>query len=313
MSNLGALVAERGRLEEATAWYQHAIAADDVLAPAHNDLGAALAKLDRAEEAEALHRRAIALRPGFADAHYNLGAALQDQGRIEEALASYEQAVALKPDMVDARWNRAFVLLTLGRFEEGWREHESRWRRKVQPPRSFPQPLWQGEPLDGRTILLHAEQGWGDTLQFLRYVPLFAERGGRVVLQVPQPLRRLAAASLGGHAEVLADTEVSPPFALHSPLLSLPLAFGTTLETIPTTIPYVSVDPAILALARASWVDPRPQGRPRLRRQSPPQERPQPGAALRYPRHRLAFALGRRARRRARPAAGGRFGHGSVG
>ncbi|SEC96814.1 Predicted O-linked N-acetylglucosamine transferase, SPINDLY family [Rhizobiales bacterium GAS191] len=247
MSNLGAVLAERGRTEEATVWYHHAITADEVFAPAHNNLGAALARLDRAEEAATLHRRAIALKPDFADAHYNLGVALQDQGRIEEALASYEQAIGLKPDMVDARWNRAFVLLTLGRYADGWREHEWRWRRKVQPPRSYPQPLWRGEPLAGRTVMLHAEQGWGDTLQFMRYVPLVAARGGRVVLQVPAPLFRLAAAALAGQAQVMSDSDVPPSFDLHSPLLSLPLAFSTTLETIPAATPYVAADPSIAA------------------------------------------------------------------
>src|SRR5262249_54034041 len=148
-------------------------------------------------EAEALHRRAIALKPGFADAHYNLGVALHDQGRFDAALASYSEAVQLKPEMVDARWNRAFLLLLMGDYPEGWREHEWRWKRKHQPPRSFPQPLWRGEDIAGRTILLHAEQGIGDTLQFMRYAPMVAARGARVILQVPPQVHRLAAAAMG--------------------------------------------------------------------------------------------------------------------
>jgi tetratricopeptide (TPR) repeat protein len=249
MSNLGAVLALRGRIDDATAWYGHAVAADSQLAPAHNNLGAALARLDRFDEAEIAHRRAIALKPDFADAHYNLGVALQDQGRFEEALASYAKAVELKPDLVDARWNLAYLLLALGRYAEGWREHEWRWRRKEQPPRSYPRPLWRGEPLDGRTILLHAEQGMGDALQFMRYVPMVSARAGRVVLQVPAPLLRLAKASIGNHAQVLADGDMLPAFDLHCPLLSLPLAFGTTLETIPAEVPYATVDPA----AAARW------------------------------------------------------------
>ncbi|HXW23410.1 MAG TPA: tetratricopeptide repeat protein, partial [Xanthobacteraceae bacterium] len=287
MSNLGAVLAARGRIDDATAWYGHAVAADPQLAPAHNNLGAALARLDRPDEAEALHRRAIALKPDFVDGHYNLGVALQDQGRFEEALASYDKAVALKPDLVDAHWNRAYAMLALGRYEEGWREHEWRWKRKEQPPRDYPQPLWRGAPLEGRTILLHAEQGMGDTLQFMRYVPPVAhgsrpgrhpeepaqraskghpevpakraskddgraphhDGGGRVILQVPAPLLALAKASLGEDVRVLADGDVLPPFDLHCPLLSLPLAFGTTLKTVPADVPYVRVDPA----AAARW------------------------------------------------------------
>jgi Flp pilus assembly protein TadD len=178
MSNLGAVLAERGRVEDATVWYGRAIATDGAFAPAHNNLGAAFARQDRNEEAEALHRRALALKPDFADAHYNLGVVLQGQGRYAEALASYRKAVELKPDTVDARWNLAYLMLLMGDFADGWREHEWRHRRKEQPPKSYPQPLWRGEPLGGRTILLHAEQGIGDTLQFMRYVPLTAERGG---------------------------------------------------------------------------------------------------------------------------------------
>jgi predicted O-linked N-acetylglucosamine transferase (SPINDLY family)/ADP-heptose:LPS heptosyltransferase len=243
MSNLGALLAERGQLEQATEWCGRAIAENGEYADAYNNLGSALVKLDRAGEAEALHRRAIALKPGVADAHYNLGVALHDLGRFDEALASYNEAIRLNPESHDARWNRAVVLLLRGDYPEGWREHEARWQRKHQPPRSFPQPLWRGEDIGTRTILLHDEQGMGDTLQFMRYAPLLAARGARVLLQVQRPLLRLATASLDG-IEVFAEGDLIPPFALHSPLLSLPLACGTTLDTIPARIPYLKVDPA---------------------------------------------------------------------
>jgi hypothetical protein len=247
MSNLGAVLAERGRLDEASGWYSRAITERRDFADAHNNLGATLVKLDRATEAEALHRRAISLKPDFADAHYNLGVALHDQGRFDEALASYDEAARLNPELVDARWNRAFLLLTMGRYAEGWREHEWRWRRKQQPPRSFPQPLWRGEPASGRTILLHNEQGTGDTLQFMRYAPLVAAGGARVLLQVQRPLQRLVRGSVDRAIEVLGEGDVLPPFDLHSPLLSLPLACATSLDAIPATVPYVAVDPAIAA------------------------------------------------------------------
>jgi len=192
---------------------------------------------------------AIALKPDFADAHYNLGVALHGQGRFDEALTSYDEAARLNPEFVDARWNRAFLWLTMGRFAEGWREHEWRWRRKHQPPRSFPQPLWKGEPIAGRSILLHNEQGIGDTLQFVRYAPLVAAHGARVLVQVQRPLARLVRGSLDGGIEVLAEGDLLPPFDLHAPLLSLPLAFATTLENVPARVPYLKTD----AAAAARW------------------------------------------------------------
>ncbi|HEY1980883.1 MAG TPA: tetratricopeptide repeat protein [Xanthobacteraceae bacterium] len=250
MSNLGALLATRGRLEDATGWYDRAIATDAQFAPAHNNLGAALNKLNRSEEAAHYHRQAIALKPDFAEAHYNLGVALQDQACLAEALASYEKAIALRSDYVDAHWNRAFTLLASGRYAEGWREHEWRWRRQEQQPRDFAQPLWRGETLAGRTILLHAEQGIGDSLQFMRYVPRVADLGGRVILQVQPAILRLAKATFADRVEVISDAAAPPVFDVHSPLLSLPLALGTTLETIPPAVPY-SFD----ATAVARWRD----------------------------------------------------------
>jgi len=242
MSNLGAVLAERGRLEDASTWYRRAISEQGDFAPAHNNLGAALVKLDKAEEATAYHRRAIALKPDFAEAHYNLGVALQEQASFDAAQVSYDKAVELSPDYVDARWNRAFLMLLRGDYSLGWREHEWRWRRKEQPPKSYPLPLWRGEPLAGKTILLHAEQGIGDTLQFLRYVPLVANLRGRVLVAVQPSLQRLVARTLSGIAEVFSQDDVLPQFDLHCPLLSLPLAFNTVLESIPSKETYLAVD-----------------------------------------------------------------------
>ena len=249
MCNLGAVLAECVAASRMPPPGTTAPSRRRPVCPRPTTPGAAFARVDRNEEAEALHRRALALRPDFADAHYNLGVVLHGQGRPEEALSSYSKAVELKPDMVDARWNRAYVMLLRGDFAAGWREHEWRHQRKEQPPRSYPQPLWRGEPLADRTILLHAEQGIGDTLQFMRYAPLVAQRGARVVLQVQRPLKRLAAAALGGSAQVIADGDVPPPFDLHCPLLSLPLAFATMLETVPARVPYLPVAPD----AAARW------------------------------------------------------------
>lgn len=249
LNNIGALFAERGELNAATEWYRRAIEKQPTFAPAHDNLGAALFKLGCPEEAAAFHRRAIALQPGFAQAHYNLGVALQEQGRIEDALASYSEAVAMQPDIVDARWNRAVALLSLGNYSDGWREHEWRWRRREQPPRDFEQPLWRGEDLNGKSILLHAEQGLGDTLQFIRYVPLIAARAAHVIVAVQPSLLRLISASLSDSVEVKAAADPLPGTDVHCPLMSLPFVLGTTLQSIPACVPYIKADP----LAAERW------------------------------------------------------------
>src|SRR5207302_1845162 len=193
-----------------------------------------------------------ALRPDFAAAVNNLGRALRDLGEVEAAIRHYTQAIALKPDYAEAHWNRALLHLLSGRFAEGWEEQEWRWKVAGFPsiPRAFAAPLWRGERLAGETILLHAEQGFGDTLQFLRYVPLVAAAGGAVILEIQPELARLAA-GLSGVTQLVQRGTALPAFSWHAPLLSLPRAFATTLETISAGIPYLSVPPECLGPWRA--------------------------------------------------------------
>jgi tetratricopeptide (TPR) repeat protein len=249
--NLGAVLTVLGQLDEAVEWYTRAIGARPDLPAAHNNLGSALFKLDRFEETIEHCRRAIALRPDYAQAHCNLAAALEQQGQFAEARDSYEEAIALDPDQVDAQWNRALFLLRVGDYARGWPAYEWRWRRKQQSPRYVSRPLWRGEPLAGRTILLQAEQGIGDTIQFVRYVPAVAAAGGRVVLAVQRPLRELMAANFESSTTTVAsDDDPLPPFDLHCPLMTLPLAFGTTLDSIPSTRPYLTADAHIAGIWR---------------------------------------------------------------
>jgi tetratricopeptide (TPR) repeat protein len=246
---LGVVLRAQGRLEEAVARYQQALALSPDRPEARSNLGVALVDLGRPEEAIAHHKKALALRPDRAELHYNLGSAFQRQGRYAEALACYGRALALKPHYAEAHLNRALALLLTGEFEEGWEEYE--WRFAVaRYDRKFDQPLWSGEPLAGRSILIHAEQGFGDTLQFARYVPAVAERGGRVVLEVPAPLIRLAR-MVAGASEVVAAGDSLPAFDCHCPLLSLPRVFKTNLATIPNAVPYLRVP----AEASAGWAE----------------------------------------------------------
>lgn len=249
LNNLGVLLSERGRASEAEGCLRQALSLAPDQADAHSNLAAVLTRLGRPGEAEDSARQALRLAPGDAEAHFNLGAALHDTRRIGEAEASYRQALRLKQNFADAHVNLGYALLLAGRYEEGWPEHEWRWRGRhlKAGARSFSEPLWTGEAIAGRTLLLHAEQGLGDTLQFCRYAALI-EPGARIVLEVQPPLTRLMK-SLPGNILIVAHGDPIPSFDLQCPLLSLPLAFKTVVETIPVDIPYVAAD----RVAAARW------------------------------------------------------------
>jgi hypothetical protein len=226
---------------------------DPAHADAHNNLGAALHDLGRLTEAEASCREALRLRPNHPEAHSNLGNALHELGRLTEAEASYREALRLRPNHPEAHRYLGHTLLLAGRFEEGWKEYEWRWRTKEMSSRvrDFSAPLWTGEAIGDRTILLHAEQGLGDTLQFCRYAPLMV-CGAGIILEVQAPLVRLLS-RLPSVREVVAQGDRLPLFDLHCPLMSVPRAFGTTLDTVPAATPYLSAHPALRCkLAKAA-------------------------------------------------------------
>jgi len=194
--------------------------------------------------------RAMALEPQLADAFNNLGRVRQAQNRNAEAIVAFDRALALHPDRADVHLNRSLSLLLLGRFAGGWRAYEWRWQTFPGPRRELQRPRWDGAAsLAGRTLLVTTEQGLGDTLQFGRYAQILGARGGRVVLEVQPPLKRLAA-GIAGAARVATAGEALPEFDLHCPLLSLPLALGTAADNIPAPVPYVAVEPARLAAWR---------------------------------------------------------------
>ncbi|MGA2537051.1 MAG: tetratricopeptide repeat protein [Terracidiphilus sp.] len=239
-SNLGVLLRLEGSLEDSLACHQRALSLSPNSAQALDNLGNTLCDLGRLDESAASHRRAVAIRPNFAAAHSNLGHTLRKQGKLPEARQSFNRALALEPQNAEIRWNLALLDLLEGNFAAGWLGYEARHQRNENRPRSFPQPIWRGEPLHGARILLHAEQGLGDSLQFVRYVPMVHAAGGTVILNVPASLRRLAA-QLPGVETLTVDDEPLPPFDWHAPLMSLPLAFKTGFESIPNQCPYLTV------------------------------------------------------------------------
>jgi tetratricopeptide (TPR) repeat protein len=235
-SNLGNALHAQGRLEDAIAAHRRAIALKPGHADAFGNLGNALKDHGQVEEAIAAYRHAIALKPDHADAHSNLGSALYALGQPEEAIAACQRAIAITPDHADAHWNASLAWLAMGNFSAGWDAFEWRWRCKGFPrPRPSAKPLWLGtSALKGARILLWGEQGLGDQIQFARYAPRLAERGAEVILEVHDALVGLLDGLPGVSKVVSARTPVpDSDFDVHCPLMSLPLALGTELSTIP--------------------------------------------------------------------------------
>jgi tetratricopeptide (TPR) repeat protein len=244
-SNRGCALRDLGRPADAVASCEQALVLRPDYAEAWSNRGNALSDMNRPSDAQASYERALAASGKFADAWNNLGLTFIDMNRHEDALACYDRALALGPDAVETHWNRALCLLQMGRFDAGWAEYEWRWERKriKAGKREFDARLWLGDvPLDGKTILLHAEQGLGDTLQFCRYAALVARQGAQVILEAQPELMRLLT-GLEGVAQLVEAGRTLPSFDCHCPLLSLPLAFHTDISTIPAKTPYLFADP----------------------------------------------------------------------
>jgi tetratricopeptide (TPR) repeat protein len=253
LNQRGVVLLELGRTGEALASFEAALAADPNLLDALGNYGNVLLKLNRPADAIAVYDRALALAPHNPGLLTNRAIALRKLDRPQEALMSVRRALVAKPDFAQARFVDSLVRLTLGDFQAGWRAYESRWqgRNLSSQRRDFAAPLWLGEgALTGKTILLHAEQGFGDTMQFVRYAPLVAARGAKVVLEVQRELVRLVS-RLEGIGTVVGRGEALPPFDLHCPLLSLPFACRTELASIPAPVPYLAAADEDVALWRA--------------------------------------------------------------
>jgi FkbM family methyltransferase len=244
-NNLGLSYLDDNRLDEATAALREAVRLQPDFAQGHNNLAIAHWRKGRLDDAEASYREALRLRPDFPEALNNLGNTVADQGRFDEGLLLFAEAEKVKPDYVDPRWNRALIRLLQGDLERGFAEYEARFELKHFQVRRPEQPRWDGSDLAGRTILLHPEQGLGDTLQMVRYLPLVKARGGRVLFECPKALMRLLA-GVPGADQVVPQGSALPPFDVHLSLLSLPAVLGPRLEAIPAQVPYLRADPALV-------------------------------------------------------------------
>lgn len=244
-SNRGLALGELGQWDSALASYDRAIAIKADHAEAYFNRANLLRDISRPQAALADYTQAIAIKPDYAEAYSNRGNLLRDLKQLAAALTNYDQAIAIKPDYAEAHANKSTALLLSGDFDNGWLEYE--WRSKradtaSAAERGFPQPPWRGEDsISGKTILLHCEQGLGDTLQFCRYATLAAAMGARVILEVQEPLVSLLC-GLEGVAQVVAKGSALPDFDRHCPLLSMPRALGTKLDTVPSSKRYLGSD-----------------------------------------------------------------------
>ncbi len=245
-NNRGNVLHDLGRDIEAIASYDDAIELDLDYAQAFFNRGVTLQFMERSEEALASYANAIQIRPDYAEALNNQGNTLQNLDLYQDALASYGQAQQIEPDYGDAHWNEALCRLKIGDFDKGWEKYEWRWQNSISNPekRLFSQPLWHGnEDLRGKKILLHAEQGFGDTIQFCRYARMVAQRGAKITLEV-QPSLKALLKDIEGVTNIV-DVIDAAQYDFHCPLLSLPFAFGTRLSTIPASLSYIRGDPLL--------------------------------------------------------------------
>jgi Flp pilus assembly protein TadD len=245
LTNLGLALYQQGRVDEAGDYYRRAIQIDLAAFDAHVNLGIVLSDQGKFDEADAWLTRAREQRPDSAEALQNLGMNLCRMGKSPEAIHHYEEALRHRPDHPEMHRNLAYALLTCGDYKRGWREYE--WRLKCDPHPGYRinQTLWNGDDLDGRTILLHVEQGYGDTLQFIRFAPLVKRRGGHVLV-VCQTLLLQLVARCDGVDLAFDESCYKPKCHFQAPLLSLPAIFGTTLDTLPAQIPYLATDPILV-------------------------------------------------------------------
>jgi len=228
------------RFDEAVAVYDRLLTLNQDFGPAHHNRGNALLEMGRWDEAIRSYRTALRLMPAFAEGYVTIATALQALGKPYEAMASCHRALAIDQECAEAHWNLALALLQVGEYGQGWEEFQWRWKKHgyTSKAKNFRQPEWDGAPLSGRTIFVHCEQAFGDSIQFARFLPLIAERGGRVVVECPAPLKELMQ-GIKGVSEVIASGGALPPFDCHLPLMSLPRLFYTRIDSIPRSVPYL--------------------------------------------------------------------------
>ena len=245
LTTLGIVLLQQGRSEAGFQQLKKSLGLNPNQPAALYNMAVELQKLARLDEALACYDQTLRLNPQDINALINRGNTLKDLKKYKEAIDSFERALELEPNIPSAHWNKALTHILLGEYEQGWKEYEWGWQCGERgKPRQYSQPTWLGEePIAGKTILIHPEQGFGDLIQFSRYVPMLEKLGAKVILEAPASLVELMK-SLSPTVTVIKEDEALPNFDMVCPVMSLPLALKTTLETIPASTPYLSVSDA---------------------------------------------------------------------
>ena len=240
-SNLGLALKDSQQLEAAIKHYQKALELKPNYAEPYNGLGNIFLELGKFEAAIKNYKKALEFKPNYAEPYNGLGNTFLELGRLVESQQYYQQALKLDKNHANAHFGLAVILLKQGNFIQGFSEYEWRWQKKGFRTRNFSQPLWDGSSFHGKSLLVYTEQGLGDSIQFIRYIPLVKKLGGRVIVELNQAGLKLLFTTISGIDELFVIGEKLPDFDLQIPLMSLPRIFQTTLETIPAKIPYLSV------------------------------------------------------------------------
>ena len=236
--NLGDILQKQGKYDKAIEAYQRAIQIQPNYAAAYNNLGIAWQKQGKLEQAVQIYHKTLIIRPNYPQAYNNLANTLKEQGKLQEAVQAYHKAIEINPDYIDAHKNLGIVLLLQGDFQRGWQEYEWRLKSEDLCVANRAQTRWDGSSLRGKTILLYAEQGFGDTIQFIRYVHLLAEYDTEIIVECQSELVQLFK-NIGAIKKIIVVGESSPKFDVNASLLSLPGILGTDLNSIPVKTPYL--------------------------------------------------------------------------
>lgn len=246
-NHLGVVLNEQSRFTEAIDNFRNALKRDPDYAEVYNNMGIALKEQEEFSEAIANFEKTLQLDPNFAEAYYNLGNSLRDGGRCVEAINNYRKAIGLKPDYAQAHWNFSLALLLNGNYSEGWKGYK--WRRNADLKvltnyHCTGKPRWDGSSFDSERLLVHYEQGLGDNIQFVRYLPMIKARGGTVIFETLKPLIGLLRGFPGVDelVEYIPNRKLQLEYDVYSSLLDMPYIFKTTIDTIPSQVPYIYAD-----------------------------------------------------------------------